>query len=72
MMEDNLHKTMHTCTCIIVLVVVGVGGVCRVAAFGNIELREGDFESRLVNGGDRCQVYSCVVREKHNIISTKL
>ena len=43
---------------------VAIGGVCRLSAFGDIELREGDFESRLVSGGDQCQVYTCVVREK--------
>lgn len=49
---------------------VAIGGVCRISAFGNIELREGDFESRLVSGGDQCQVYTCKVREKHINCST--
>jgi hypothetical protein len=45
-----------------ILFIVAVAGVCRVAAFGDIELLEGSYESRLVN--DECQVYSCVVRGK--------
>lgn len=44
------------------LFIVAVAGVCRVADFGDIELLEGNYESRLVN--DRCQVYSCEVRGK--------
>ena len=44
-----------------ILFLVPVAGDCRGTAFGNIiELREGDFESQLVN--DQCQVYSCEVR----------
>ena len=55
---------MCICVCVCVctyLFSCAVGGICRVPAFGNIELRQGDFESRLVNGQDRCEVYTCVV-----------
>ena len=47
-----------------------VGGICEVADFGNIELREGNFLSRLANGQTQCQVYSCEVRGKYTDVNT--
>jgi hypothetical protein len=61
----NILYWLHTiyinlCTKHMLFVAVAVAGVCCIAAFGDIEICEGDFESRLVN--DECQVFSCEVR----------
>ena len=64
-MSRVLHATLactRVCKLSLKYIIIAVGGVCRVAEFGGIELLEGDFESRLEI--DQCQVFSCEVRGK--------